>query len=52
MTNNQDTSPQVPDHYSDAAVIAPIWVLLMALIIVIEIGCLPVTRSILVAVLP
>ena len=41
MTNNQD-----------AAAIAPIWVLLLAVIIVIEIAFLPVTRSLFAAVLP
>jgi hypothetical protein len=52
MANNQDTSPQMLDHSSDAAAVAPIWVLLLALTIVVEIAALPGTRSILVAVLP
>lgn len=51
MTNNHNTSPEAPDHHSDAA-IAPTWVLLLALIVVIEIGFLPVTRSVLAAILP
>jgi hypothetical protein len=52
MTKYQnDPSPEAPDQHSDAAAIAPIWVLLLALIVVIEIGFLPVTRSILATVL-
>ena len=51
MTNNQDTSPEALDHHSDAAAIAPFWLLLLALIVVIEIGFLPATRSMLAAVL-
>ena len=50
MTNNQNTLPKAPDHHSDAA-IASIWVLLLALIIVIEIGSLLISRSMLTAVL-
>ena len=50
MTNDQNPS-LAPDHSFDAA-IAPTWVLLLALIGVIEIGLLPVTRSLLAAVLP
>ena len=52
MTNNQDTSSEAPDHHTDAAVIAPMWILLLAVIVVIEIGFLPVTRSLFAAVLP
>jgi len=51
MTNSQDTSPERYDHHSDAAT-APIWVLLLALIIMVEIGFLPVTRTLFAAVLP
>ena len=51
MTNNQDTSPEAPDHHSGAAAIAPFWLLLLALIVVVEIGFLPVTRSMWAAVL-
>jgi hypothetical protein len=40
MTNNQGTSP------------APMWVLLLAVIIMVEIGFLPVTRTLFAAVLP
>ena len=50
MTNNQ-TSPKIPDHHSDVA-IASIWVLMLAMIVVIEIGSLLLSRSMLAAVLP
>ena len=49
MTNNQNSSPEAPDH--DAA-IAPMWFLLLAVIVAVEIGFLPVTRSLFAAVLP
>jgi hypothetical protein len=42
MTDNQDT-------YTGTA---PLWVVLLGLIIAIEIGALPVTRAMLAAVLP
>ena len=48
MTNNQNSSPEAPDHY---AAIAPMWFLLMALIVVVEVAFLPVTRSLFAAVL-
>jgi len=48
MTKNEDT--KLPDHHSDVA-IASIWVLLLSLIVVIEIGSLMMTRSMLAAVL-
>ena len=50
MADDQNTSPETADDYSYAA-IAPIWVLLLVLIALIEIGTLPVTRSVLAAVL-
>ena len=50
MTNDQ-TSPKAPDHHSDAA-IASIWVLMLAMIVVIEIGSLLVSHSMLAGVLP
>jgi hypothetical protein len=49
MTNNQNSSPEAPDHY---AAIAPFWFLLLAVIVVVEIGFLPVTRTLFAAVLP
>jgi hypothetical protein len=49
MTKDQNTSTTPTDH--PFAAIAPIWVLLLALIGVIEIAFLPVTRSLLAAVL-
>ena len=51
MTNDQGTSAEAPDHHSDAAAIAPFWLLLLAVIVVVEIGFLPVTRSLFAAVL-
>jgi hypothetical protein len=51
MTNNQDTSPERHEHHSDRAM-APMWVLLLAVIIAVEIGFLPVTRMLFAAVLP
>ena len=50
MADDQNTSPETADDYSYSA-IAPIWVLLLVLIALIEIGTLPVTRSVLAAVL-
>ena len=50
MTNNLNTLPKAPDHHSDAA-IASIWVLMLALIVVIEIGSLLVSHSMLAGVL-
>ncbi len=49
MTNYQ-TLPKAPDHHSDAA-IASIWVLILAAIVVIEIGSLLVSRSMLAGVI-
>ena len=49
VTNNQNSSLEAPDHY---AAIAPMWFLLMALIVVVEVAFLPVTRSLFAAVLP
>lgn len=51
MTNDQGTSHERSDHHSDAAT-APMWVLLLAVIIAVEIGFLPVTRMLFAAVLP
>jgi hypothetical protein len=48
MTTNQNTSPEAPDHH---AAIAPMWFLLLAVIVVVEIAFLPVTRSLFAAVL-
>ena len=48
MTNNQNPSPDASDH----AAIAQVWFLLLAVIIVVEIGFLPVTRTLFAAVLP
>ena len=50
MTNNQ-TLPKAPDHHLDTA-IASIWVLFLALIVVIEIGSLLVSRSMFAAIFP
>ena len=50
MTDIEDATPEVPDHHSEVVTIAPFWVLLLALITVIEIGALPVTRSLMAAV--
>jgi hypothetical protein len=50
MTNNQDTLPKAPDHHSDAA-IASIWLLLLTLIVVIEIGSLLLSHTMLAGVL-
>jgi hypothetical protein len=47
MTN--DLSRKAPDHHSDAA-IASIWVLILAMIAVIEIGSLLMSRSMLMAI--
>jgi hypothetical protein len=44
-----DTAPEASDHRTEAA-IASIWVLLLALIVVIEIGSLFISRSMLAAV--
>ena len=49
MTNNQNSSPEDSDHH---AAIAPMWFLLLAGIVVVEIALLPVTRSLFAAVLP
>lgn len=49
MKNNQDTSRKTADHHSDAA-IASIWVLLLAVIVVIELASLLASRSMLAAV--
>ena len=49
MTNNQN-SPKAPDHHSDVA-IASIWVLMLAMIVVIEIGSLLVSHSMLAGVI-
>jgi len=48
MTDIEDATPEAPDHHSDAT-IAPFWILLLALIAAIEIGALPVTRSLIAA---
>ena len=50
MTDIESTTPDAPDHHSEVATIAPLWLLLLALITVVEIGALPLTRSLLVAV--
>lgn len=50
MTKSQDSSPVTPDHCSHIA-IASIWILLVALIVVIETGSLFISRSMLAAVL-
>jgi len=42
-------APESADHHSHVATIAPFWVLLLALIAVIEIGTLPVMRSMIAA---
>ena len=44
MKNNQDTSRKTADHHSDAA-IASIWVLLLSVIVVIELGSLLASRA-------
>ena len=49
MTDIENATPEAPEHHSDAATIAPFWVLLLALIAAIEIGALPVTRSLITA---
>ena len=43
MTDIEDTTPEAADHHSDVATIAPLWVFLLALIAIVEIGVLPVT---------
>jgi len=48
MTDIEDATPKAPDHHSDGT-IAPFWILLLALIAAIEIGALPVTRSLIAA---
>jgi hypothetical protein len=45
MSDIEDATPEAADHHSHVATIAPYWVLLLALIAAIEIGALPVTRS-------
>jgi hypothetical protein len=50
MTDIESTTSEAPDHHSEVATIAPLWLLLLALITVIEIGALPVTRSAIAAV--
>jgi hypothetical protein len=50
MTHIQTTPTKAPDHHSDAA-IASIWILFLALVVVIEIGSLLTSRSMLTAVL-
>jgi hypothetical protein len=49
MTNIHNTSPEAPDHY---AAMAPMWFLLLAVIVAVEIAFLPVTRSLFATVLP
>jgi hypothetical protein len=49
MTTNHNTSPEAPDHY---AAMAPMWFLLLTVIVVVEIAFLPVTRALFAAVLP
>lgn len=49
MTNNHTSSPP-PDHHSVAA-IASIWLLVLALIGVMEIGSLLMSRTMLAAIL-
>ena len=48
MTDIEDATPEAPDHHLNATM-APFWVLLLALIAAIEIGALPVTRSLIAA---
>jgi hypothetical protein len=48
MTDIEDATSEAPDHHSDATM-APFWILLLALIAAIEIGALPVTRSLIAA---
>ena len=50
MTDVENTAVEAPDHRSEVATIAPLWLLLLALITLIEIGALPVTRSLIAAV--
>lgn len=50
MNDNQNTSPKTADHHTDAA-IASIWVLLLAVIVVIELGSLLLSRPMLAAIL-
>lgn len=40
------------DHQDTYTATAPLWIVLLGVIIAIEIGALPVTRAILVALLP
>jgi hypothetical protein len=49
MTDIENATSKAPDHHADVATIAPFWVLLLALIAAIEIGALPVTRSLIAA---
>jgi hypothetical protein len=49
MTDIEDATSEAPDHHSRVATMAPFWILLLALIAAIEIGTLPVTRSLLAA---
>jgi len=51
MTKIENIPAEAPDHHSDAAV-ASIWVLLLAVIVVIEVGSLLMSRAMLAAVLP
>jgi hypothetical protein len=44
MTDIGNTATEAPDHHSDPAT-ARLWVQLLAVIILIEIAALPVTRS-------
>ena len=50
MTNNKNDAYKAPDHHTDIA-IASIWVLMLALIVVIEIGSLFISDTMLTAVL-
>jgi hypothetical protein len=50
MADIEDATPEAADHHSHVETIAPFWVLLLALIAVIEIGALPVMRSVIAAV--
>ena len=52
MTDIEDAASEVPDHHHSDAAMAPFWILLLALIAAIEIGALPVTRSLIAALFP
>jgi hypothetical protein len=49
---NPEALAQSQDYHTDMAAVALLWVLLLALIVVIKIWFLPVTRWMLAAVLP